>query len=249
MEIIQIAVLGLIQGLTEFLPVSSSGHLVIFKSIFGLESPGVTIEVILHLGTLTAVLIYFAADIKKIIQNFFKGILSKFLKKRIYDRGYFNLSIFIIIGTIPAAFIGIFFKDFLESFFYNIKFVYIFLNITGLILLSTIYKGKTTKLNSVKSFLIGIAQAVAIGIAGFANVAKIKATKWKSSGGSQSPVKPQSVNAQPLDLAGAAANITGPRSIQQQGSQTVVKAYVVSGEMTSQQEAEKKIQNLSRLGN
>ena len=94
-----------------------------------------------------------------------------------------------------------------------------------------------------------IAQAVAIGIAGFANVAKIKATKWKSSGGSQSPVKPQSVNAQPLDLAGAAANITGPRSIQQQGSQTVVKAYVVSGEMTSQQEADKKIQNLSRLGN
>jgi hypothetical protein len=94
-----------------------------------------------------------------------------------------------------------------------------------------------------------IAQAVAIGIAGFANVAKIKAQKWKGSSGSQSPVKPQSVNAQPLDLAGAASNVTGPLNVQQVGSQSVVKAYVVSGEMTSQQEADKKIQNLSRLGN
>jgi len=160
--ILYLSLLGLIQGLTEFLPISSSGHLVIFQKLFSLSSPGVVIEAILHLGTLTAVCVYYYKDIYKIVVNFVKGIISKTGTNIEYENDFFNLALFIFIGTLPAALFGIFFKDFFENTFKNVKLVYVFLNVTGIILFTTIFSKKKGKLNLTKSLLIGIAQAIAI---------------------------------------------------------------------------------------
>ena len=162
MEIIYLSVLGLVQGITEFLPISSSGHLVIFKEFFGLDTPGVAIEAVLHLGTLCAVVFYYFKDVKLLFINFIRGLSSKLLKKSEFNREYYDLSIYIILGSVPAGIAGLIFKDFFEGFFKNINFVYLFLFITGIVLLSTYYSKQRGKLNIWKSILIGAAQATAI---------------------------------------------------------------------------------------
>ena len=104
MTIIDGLILGIIQGLTEFLPISSSGHLVLVQDILELELPGNDFEILLHLGTLCSILVVFFKDIKSI----FSTISSKKTQK-------FILMIFI--GTIPAVIIGLGLKDSIEQLF------------------------------------------------------------------------------------------------------------------------------------
>ena len=73
MDWTQALILGIVQGLTEFFPVSSSGHLVLAQHLLGISTPGVQLEVVLHLGTLVAILIYFYNDIKHLLKSAFKG--------------------------------------------------------------------------------------------------------------------------------------------------------------------------------
>lgn len=107
----QAVVLGIVQGLTEFLPVSSSGHLVLFRQWFGLVEPALVFEILLHFATLLAVVVFFARDIVR---------LSK--------RGW----LMILIGSIPAGLIGVLFDDLIESFFSSIILVGLTLLMTGL---------------------------------------------------------------------------------------------------------------------
>ena len=72
MDWLQAFILGILQGLTEFLPISSSGHLVLAQHILGVETPGILLEVVLHMGTLAAILIYFYDDIKQLLQSVIK---------------------------------------------------------------------------------------------------------------------------------------------------------------------------------
>ncbi|OGM10385.1 hypothetical protein A2Y68_02695 [Candidatus Woesebacteria bacterium RBG_13_46_13] len=135
--------LGIIQGLTEFLPVSSSGHLVLAQSLIpGFRQPGILFDVILHFATLFAVLFYFR-----------KGIFKLGL-------GYLW---YLAVGTVPAVVIGFLFKDAIEGMFQSAKFLGFEFMISGLINLA-IYKIKPGKkaVNAKNSFLTGIAQAVAI---------------------------------------------------------------------------------------
>ncbi|OGM16016.1 hypothetical protein A2V56_01505 [Candidatus Woesebacteria bacterium RBG_19FT_COMBO_42_9] len=143
MDILSAALLGLIQGLTEFLPVSSSGHLVLAQSLIpGFTQPGVLFDVVLHFGTTFAVLYYFA-----------KKILA-------LDRKYLIL---LAIGTIPAGLIGYFFQSQLEAMFGNVSWVAIELIITGILNLIIDKLPSRKAVISIKnSFLIGVAQAVAI---------------------------------------------------------------------------------------
>jgi undecaprenyl-diphosphatase len=116
MDVVQAVILGIVQGLTEFIPVSSSAHLVLIPHFFGWSIPPVTFDVILHFGTLLAVLIYFRKDIVKMLT------------------GDYRLLNALIIACIPTFFIGAIFKDFLEGLFENPLGVSALLLITGFIL-------------------------------------------------------------------------------------------------------------------
>lgn len=151
MELIKIFLLGLIQGLTEFLPISSSGHLVIFQGLFGITSNQLTIDLFLHLGTVIPVIIIFWNDIRDII-------LFKKEKRR--------LTYLLLIGIIPTGIIGILFRDFFEGLFASTRTVGFMLLITGfLLLLSEKLSRVKFKLNEMKEYsalVVGIAQGLAI---------------------------------------------------------------------------------------
>ncbi len=150
MTIFEAVLLGIIQGLTEFLPISSSGHLVIGQKMLGISIAGNVFEVVVHLGTLGSVLIIFWPDILQLI----KSINSAATQKYIFA---------IIIGTMPVVVIGFLFKDVISEAFENMRVVAVTLMLTGIILLTT--KFVKTKLKDIaigSGILIGIAQAMAI---------------------------------------------------------------------------------------
>ena len=150
MTFIEGIILGIIQGLTEFLPISSSGHLVLVQEILGLELPGNDFEILLHLGTLCSILVVFFKDIK----NIFLTVSSKETQRFI---------LMIIIGTLPALVIGLGLKDLIAELFDNLLVVGFALIFTGLTLISSFYFNRQKNEYSIaRSFLIGIAQAVAI---------------------------------------------------------------------------------------
>ena len=108
MTIFHLLTLSLIQGLTEFLPVSSSGHLVLLPHFFGWQNQGLEMDVALHVGTLTAVLIYFWADVWGMITHFFRYCLNGF---RAQDLDHeVRLSLSLVVATLPAIFVGFILK-------------------------------------------------------------------------------------------------------------------------------------------
>lgn len=148
MSIIIALILGIVQGLTEFLPVSSSGHLVLFQKIFGIESNLILFDVILHLGTLIAVIIVYRKSILELIKH-------PFSKKM----GY------LVIGTIPTVIIALLFKDFFESAFNgNILFVG-FLATSLLLFIASYCDSKYKNYKTLKAkhiFVMGLFQGLAI---------------------------------------------------------------------------------------
>ena len=163
MGYIDAIILGIVQGLTEFLPISSSGHLVIFEHLLNLKMDNIAFEVFVHFGTLLSVVAVYFNDIRNMIINFFSGIIHRNIGKTYRDDSYFRLSIFVIIGTVPAVFAGLFLEDFFVSVFHNIHLVGVTLLITGFVILATRFiKYKAEDLTPSKSLLIGIAQSIAI---------------------------------------------------------------------------------------
>jgi undecaprenyl-diphosphatase len=160
MTLIQGIILGLVQGLTEFLPVSSSAHLVIFEKILNVEAHTVAFEVLLHVGTLLAVIIYFRRQLYRIFSVIFKAI---FTSNRNFQDKDLRLAWYLVIGTFPAALAGYFLKKYFEEAFAAPRWAAGMLLITALILILTRWvQDKNNKLNSWRAILIGIAQAVAI---------------------------------------------------------------------------------------
>ncbi len=162
-------ILGVVQGIAEFLPISSSGHLVICENIPFIQkilsSVGdeinLFVNVSLHVATLIAVLIYLRKDIIKIIKDFFSAIIEKDFKN-----SGFLLPFYILIASIPAGIIGIFLNDYIEMLFNSFLIVGIMLVVNGFILASTRFiKVKDVSLEQTgftRSLLIGIFQAIAI---------------------------------------------------------------------------------------
>jgi undecaprenyl-diphosphatase len=152
MEIFQALILGIVQGITEWLPISSSGHLVLLQQIFGLGS-SVAFDALLHLATVLVIIIVFWKDILAIIKSVFS------LK---WDENT-KLLLFIIIATIPTAIIGLAFKDWLTALFTNMLLLGVFFIINGIILFLTRFaKGKNKELNWWQSIIIGVAQGASI---------------------------------------------------------------------------------------
>jgi undecaprenyl-diphosphatase len=150
--IIEALILAIIQGLTEWLPVSSSGHLVIAQQLLGLN-PSVIFDLLLHIGTLFVVLIAFRKDIIKIL----KALVKRDLRS---EEG--KLAFFIIVGSVPIAIIGFTFKKNIELLFSSLLAVGIALLINAGVLFFSEKRKGNKEMGTLDSFLIGIAQAVAL---------------------------------------------------------------------------------------
>ncbi len=154
-ELIFALILAIVQGITEWLPISSSGHLVLFEHLLNYEG-GLLFEVALHFGTLMAVFVYFGGDIVDIIRELLYGRFKS-------ENG--RLGLLIGVASIPAAVIGFLFLELFESIFRNLMINAIGFAITGLFLIiaSLSFEKKEKKIPSyLDAFLIGIAQMIAI---------------------------------------------------------------------------------------
>ncbi len=152
MDLIQVLILAIIQGITEWLPISSSGHLVVVQEYFGL-SPPVVFDVMLHVGTLLVILIVFWKDLAEILRAVVQLDFAS-------EEG--KLAVFIALGNIPTALIGFLFRDIFKSFFYNPLAVGIALLCTGFVLYFSKYGKESKELGYLEALLIGIAQGIAI---------------------------------------------------------------------------------------
>ncbi len=152
MNLIQAIILGIIQGLTEFLPISSSGHLSLFQNLFGLKQGSITFEVAVHLATLIAVVIVLREDVIMMIKKPFS-----------------KLTLLVVAGTLPTVIIALVFKDLLVLLFDTGATLGIEFIITGLVLLYVEEKHKEKKngkklenMNYLDAGVIGTAQGIAI---------------------------------------------------------------------------------------
>ncbi len=161
MHYLKIAVLGIVQGLSEFLPISSSGHLVILKHFFGMESGNISLEVVLHLGSLLAVLLYFRHDLWRLGRDFFqfKDKSSEVLLAR-------KEVAFLLLATAVTGVLGIMFEDVLESIFSQPLLVCGMLLITGVVLIaSDMVKNvhlEAGQMGCKRAIVLGVVQAMAI---------------------------------------------------------------------------------------
>ena len=165
LSVLQAVLLAILQGLTEFLPVSSSGHLVLAQELLNLHGPQMMIfDVFAHFGTLISVVFVFWTDVLKIVRSFIQAFTSMKLKEEYKKTEHFRLGVAIIIGSVPAGIIGLLYRHQIEEAFTDPKLVAMNLVITGLILFLTRLPkpvpGK--KIGIVSAFFIGLAQAVAI---------------------------------------------------------------------------------------
>lgn len=169
MDIIQAILIGIVQGLTEFLPVSSSAHLIFAQNALGVES-SLAFDVFLHLGSLIAVLWFFRADIIRMIQAWLLSIgdiVQHRFKEGFYSDPYKRLAWYVIIATIPVGLVGVLFESQVESLFAGALYVpAFFLFVTGTILYLSqrMNSGKIDLSNiTVKEALfMGLGQACAI---------------------------------------------------------------------------------------
>ncbi len=165
MTIIQAIILGLIQGITEFLPISSSAHLVLIPSILNWHIPEETIfpfDVLVQLGTLVAVIFYFREDLWQIFIEVISGIRNK----NPFETDYAKLGWLIILATIPAAITGVLIKELVEQTFNSTLATSIFLFFTAAILFFSERLAKTEKkltvLTWVDALIIGFFQIFAV---------------------------------------------------------------------------------------
>lgn len=156
MDYLIIAVLALIQGITEFLPVSSSGHLVVAQRLLGWTIDNVLLDAVLHLGTAAAILFIYRKDIRAL----FEGALSRDRARRKPSLKYIG---FILVAAVPAGIAGIAFQRFFERMFLNAKAAGALFFLTAAFLFSSgLRKKPPSALGLPKAFTIGLAQALAI---------------------------------------------------------------------------------------
>lgn len=165
MELLQAILLGLLQGITEFLPVSSSGHLALAQAFIDSEiKTGITFEIVVHFGSFCSITLYYRKMIAQIITDLFKSFTPTALReKRFLHDTNTRLSLIILLSMIPAMAVGFTLKDTIEGAFANPIFVSVMLLVTGSILFSTKFVTQTDKdVNYSRGFWVGVAQAFAI---------------------------------------------------------------------------------------
>ncbi len=176
MEWFQAAVLGVLQGLTEFLPISSSAHLRIFPELFGWEDPGAAFTAVSQIGTETAIILYFARDIGRIIDAWFRSLFARRSRggasarrgrrRRGYDPTDARMGWFVIVGTLPIVAAGLALKDVIENDFRSLWIIGTTLVALGIILGIADRVGRKERgaadLRMRDAVAIGAAQALAL---------------------------------------------------------------------------------------
>jgi len=165
MELIDSFLLGLIQGLTEFLPISSSGHLVLGEALIGDNlDKSITFEVVVHFGTLCSIVIYYRKKLADMLTSLWQLVKSPSQAKELYERDdNVKLSGFILLSMIPALIVGLTLKDQIENIFLNPLMVSFMLLVTGTILYFTRFRMDfPNRIGYGNAFGIGLAQAFAI---------------------------------------------------------------------------------------
>jgi len=158
MTYLEAAVLGLIQGLTEFLPVSSSGHLALAEALFGLPPGDLLFEIVVHVATLLAVVAYYRRELGRILAGFVRPADNEVAGMS--SRRWLGL---LAIGTLPAVFVGLTLENQIEAAFGNFTGIGLSLLATGVLLFSTrSLAGALCRLGAGRALAIGCAQAVAI---------------------------------------------------------------------------------------
>ncbi|MDP6776112.1 MAG: undecaprenyl-diphosphate phosphatase [Candidatus Latescibacteria bacterium] len=152
MTIWEAALLGLVQGLSEFLPISSSGHLVLGQAILGVETGDITFEVLVHFGTLLAVVTALWGRVRSLVVGCVKG-----------EKTAWRLAWMLALGSVPAAVVGLAFKDSVKSAFSSPTAACAWLLVTGTVLFTTRFaRDRDRGIGIPETLLIGIAQAFAV---------------------------------------------------------------------------------------
>ncbi|MCH8272228.1 MAG: undecaprenyl-diphosphate phosphatase [Candidatus Marinimicrobia bacterium] len=156
--------LGVLQGFTEFLPISSSGHLIVAQALLGIKKSGISFEIFVHFGTLMSIFVMFRKDIGAMTVAFLKTIRNpKNIAASYRSDKQFNLFVVILIATLPAGVIGILFKESFEMMFITPNFVGYAFIMTGIILFSTKFAiSRSAELGIGNGLIIGFVQAFAI---------------------------------------------------------------------------------------
>jgi undecaprenyl-diphosphatase len=157
MSLARAVLLGLVQGLTEFLPISSSDHLIYFQKYLSINNLQLSFTVFLHFATLIAIILFFRRDVWEILKDF-RNIKTGKTSSSI------RLFFLLVIGSLPIAIVGAVLKDRIESLFSNIELISFFLIITGILLsfgdrIRNAHKG-ILETKMVDGLIVGIAQAV-----------------------------------------------------------------------------------------
>jgi undecaprenyl-diphosphatase len=160
--VLQAIVLGIVQGLTEFLPISSSAHLRIFPEVFGWGDPGAAFTAVVQIGTELAVLLFFRRDIWRIASTWLKSLVRPEYRGRLDAR----MGWFIIFGSVPIVVLGVMLKDTIEEDFRSLWIIGTTLIVLGLVLGLADRVGRTDKairdLSLRDAILMGLAQALAL---------------------------------------------------------------------------------------
>ena len=169
MSYIEATILGLVQGLAEFLPISSSGHLALLQQWFGIEEDNVLLfAVLLHVGTLISVFIVYWKDIWELIKELCLTVKDLVTGKglRLEERPIRKLGVMIIVATIPTGIIGLLFNDFFDSLYNSVIPIGIGLIITGVLLVVAERTGRSNRginqMNYRNALFVGTIQGIAI---------------------------------------------------------------------------------------
>ncbi|MBA4608920.1 MULTISPECIES: undecaprenyl-diphosphate phosphatase [Aeromicrobium] len=162
MDLLRSVILGIVQGLTEFLPISSSAHLAIVPQLLGWEDPGAAYTAVVQIGTELAVILYFWRDIWTIGSGWVRGVFSAQARQQ----PEWRMGWFIIIGSLPIVILGLLLEDLIDREFRNLWFIGSMLIILGLVLGLAERIGRKTKpigdLRTRDAILLGLAQACAL---------------------------------------------------------------------------------------
>ena len=162
MSLLEAIVLGIVQGLTEFLPISSTGHLRIVPAFLGWEDPGAAFTAVTQLGTMAAVLLYFRTDLLRIWRAWFASVSDR-PKRRELDA---RIGWYIVLGTVPIGVFGVLFKDQIETGARDLYVIGVALILLGLVLAAADRYGSLERdieqIQTKDGFWVGIAQALAL---------------------------------------------------------------------------------------